>query len=215
MLLKKREAGGPRENAPLRRAPESIPAQRLLRPLIIFIFLTTFSAAVLFSVMSFIPLFLVDKIGYSKETAGAFFAIIYSAGLWVSPIGGYLSDRFGPIPVILIVLLLTGPVIFLLNFASSSLGIAILLLALGVIIYVRMPVSELYILSRTPEGKRSAVLGIYFFSSMEGGGILTPVMGFMIDHLGFFASYSLAALIIILTTLICGILLRGEWKPVP
>ncbi len=212
LLLKRKEAGGPQVKAPRQRAPERVPAPHGLRPLIIFIFMSTFTAAVLFTVMSFIPLFLVDKIGYSKETAGAFFAIIYSAGLWVSPIGGYLSDRFGSIPVILIVLLLTGPVILLLNFVTSWLGIALLLLALGVIIYVRMPVSELYILSRTPEGKRSAILGIYFFSSMEGGGILTPVMGYMIDHLGFFASYSLAASIIILTTLICGFLLRGEWQ---
>jgi MFS family permease len=108
LLLKKHGAGGPVERTQAHRASETIPTQRLLRPLIVFIFLSTFSAAVLFSVMSFIPLFLVDKIGFSKETAGAFYAIIYSAGLWVSPIGGYLSDRFGSIPVILIVLLLPG-----------------------------------------------------------------------------------------------------------
>jgi FSR family fosmidomycin resistance protein-like MFS transporter len=185
----------------------------LVHPLIVFIFLSTFSAAVLFSVMSFIPLFLVDKIGFSKETAGAFFALIYSAGLWVSPIGGYLSDRYGSIPVILIVLLLTGPVIFLLNFVSSWPAIGILLVAVGVIIYMRMPVSELYILSHTPERRRSAVLGIYFFSSMEGGGVLTPVMGYLIDQLGFFVSYTLAAAIVILTTLICGFLLRDNLKP--
>jgi MFS family permease len=215
LLLKKHGAGGPVERIQAHRASEMIPTQRLLRPLIVFIFLSTFSAAILFSVMSFIPLFLVDRIGFSKETAGAFYAIIYSAGLWVSPIGGYLSDRFGSIPVILIVLLLTGPVIFLLNFVSSWLGIGILLLALGFIIYVRMPVSEVYILSHTPEGRRSAVLGIYFFSSMEGGGILTPVMGYLIDHLGFFVSYTLAASLILVTTLICGILLRGHSKPKP
>jgi MFS family permease len=213
LLLRKHGTGGPAGPAQVRHPSETVPAQRLLRPLIVFIFLSTFSAAVLFSVMSFIPLFLVDKIGFSKETAGAFFAIIYSAGLWVSPIGGYLSDRYGSIPVILVVLLLTGPVIFLLNFVSSWLGIAALLLALGVIIYVRMPVSEVYILSHTPEGRRSAVLGIYFFSSMEGGGILTPVMGYLIDHLGFFASYTLAASMIILTTLVCGFLLRDDLKP--
>jgi ACS family D-galactonate transporter-like MFS transporter len=155
----------------------------------------------------------VDKIGYSKETAGTFFAVIYSAGLWASPLGGYLSDRFGPIPVLLFVLLLTGPVIFLLHFVSSWLGIGVLLLTLGMIIYVRMPVSESYILSHTPERSRSAVLGIYFFAGMEGGGILTPVMGYLIDHLGFFVSYTLAASIIILTILICGFLLRGELKP--
>ena len=213
LLLKKREAGEPVGQIRIRPPSEKIPKQRLLGPLIVVIFLSTFSAAVLFSVMSFIPLFLVDKIGYSKETAGTFFALIYSAGLWASPLGGYLSDRFGSIPVLLFVLFLTGPVIFLFHFVSSWLGIGILLLALGMIIYVRMPVSESYILFHTPEGRRSAVLGIYFFAGMEGGGILTPIMGYMIDHLGFFVTYTFCASIIILTTLICGILLRGNLKP--
>ena len=213
LVLKKREAGVGTDRKRALRPTESVPAQRLFGPLIVVIFLSTFSAAVLFSVMSFIPLFLVDKIGYSKETAGTFFAVIYSAGLWASPLGGYLSDRFGPIPVLLFVLLLTGPVIFLLHFVSSWWGIGILLLALGIIIYVRMPVSESYILAHTPERKRSAVLGVYFFAGMEGGGILTPLMGYLIDHLGFFVTYTLAASMIVLTTLICGILLRGGSKP--
>jgi MFS family permease len=209
LLLKKREAKGSMNRGRSPRPTEKVPGERLFRPLIVVIFLSTFSAAVLFSVMSFIPLFLVDKIGYSKETAGTFFAVIYSAGLWASPLGGYLSDRFGPIPVLLFVLLLTGPVIFLLHFVSSWLGIGILLLALGMIIYVRMPVSESYILSHTPEGRRSAVLGIYFFAGMEGGGILTPLMGYLIDHLGFYLSFSIAAIALVAITLFCSILLRG------
>jgi predicted MFS family arabinose efflux permease len=142
LLLKKPETGKPLDQVRIPRPSEKIPKQRLFGPLIVVIFLSTFSAAVLFSVMSFIPLFLVDKIGYSKKTAGTFFALIYSAGLWASPMGGYLSDRFGSIPVLLFVLFLTGPVIFLLQFVSSWLGIGILLLVLGMIIYVRMPVSE-------------------------------------------------------------------------
>jgi MFS family permease len=209
LLLKKREAGESMDRGRSARPTARVPGERLFRPLIVVIFLSTFSAAVLFSVMSFIPLFLVDKIGYSKETAGTFFAVIYSAGLWASPLGGYLSDRFGPIPVLLFVLLLTGPVIFLLHFVSSWLGIGILLLALGMIIYVRMPVSESYILSHTPEGRRSAVLGIYFFAGMEGGGILTPLMGYLIDHLGFYLSFSIAAIALVAITLFCSILLRG------
>jgi MFS transporter, FSR family, fosmidomycin resistance protein len=213
LLLKKREVPRSTERGRPSRPVAKEHPQRLFGPLIVVIFLSTFSAAVLFSVMSFIPLFLVDKIGYSKETAGTFFAVIYSAGLWASPLGGYLSDRFGPIPVLLFVLLLTGPVIFMLHFVSSWWAIGILLLALGMIMYVRMPVSESYILAHTPERRRSAVLGVYFFAGMEGGGILTPLVGYLIDHLGFFVTYTSAASIIVLTTLICGILLRGGSKP--
>lgn len=189
---------------------ESLPAAAGLRPLTVFIFLSTFSGAVLFSVTSFIPLFLVDRIGFSKETAGAFFAFIYSAGLWASPLGGYLSDRWGAIPVLLFVLFLAGPVVYLLNFSSSWMGIGVLLLLIGVIIYVRMPVSEAYIIAHTPQHKRSTILGIYFFSSMEGGGLLTPVMGYLIDHLGFYLSFTFAGIILVAVTLFCSLLLRGS-----
>lgn len=185
-------------------------ASRHPRRLFIFIILSTSTAAVIFATISFIPLFLVDHFNFSKEKAGAFFAFIYSAGLWMSPLGGYISDRWGRIPVVLTVCFLAGPVIFLLNFVSSGWGIAILLLTIGMIIYVRMPVSEAYIIEQTREGSRSFILGIYFFGSMEGGGLLTPVMGYLIDHLGFFASYTLAGVTIITITLICSFYLRAN-----
>jgi MFS family permease len=208
VLLGKRSATASRDGASSPLSQESSPAPRRVRALVVFIFLSTFTHAILFSAMSFIPLFLVDRVGFGKETAGAFFAFIYSAGLWVGPLGGYLSDRFGPIPVVVTVLFLAGPVIFLLNFVSSWLGVGIVLLAIGIIIYVRMPVSEAYIISHTSERNRSTILGIYFFSGMEGGGVLTPVMGYMIDRLGFYTSFGIAGILLVSATFICYLLLR-------
>jgi MFS family permease len=83
------------------------------------------------------------------------------------------------------------------------------------IIYVRMPVSESYILAHTPERRRSAVLGVYFFAGMEGGGILTPFVGYLIDHLGFFMTYTLGAAILVVATSVCGVLLRGKGRVAP
>ncbi len=181
-----------------------------VRRLVAFIFLSTFTSAVIFSVVSFIPLLLVDRLGFSQETAGAFFALIYSAGLWMSPLGGYLSDRFGTIPMILTVCLLSGPIIYLLNLVHSPYIMAILLLAIGVIIYTRMPVSEAFIIGETPEQNRSSVLGIYYFGSMEGGGILTPVMGYLIDHFGFHLSFTMAGAVVVTVTFICSIWLQAN-----
>jgi MFS transporter, FSR family, fosmidomycin resistance protein len=178
----------------------------------VFIFMSTFCGALLLSVMSFIPLYLVDRLGFSKETAGALYAFIYSAGLWASPLGGYLSDRLGAVPVILAVLFVAGPAAYLLNFVSSWLGIGALLLLIGMIIYVRMPVSEAYIISKTSERNRSTILGIYFFGNMEGSGLLAPLMGYMIDHLGFYLSFSIAAIALVVVTSACSLLLRSSAK---
>ncbi len=180
------------------------------RRLVIFIFMSTFAGSIIFSVMSFLPLYLVDRVGFQKETAGAFFSLLYSGGFWGGPMGGYLSDRFGPIPVVLAFLFLAGPVLYLFQFASSWLGTAILLLTIGMIIYVRMPVSEAYIVAETSPHNRSAILGIYYFSHMEGGGVLAPVMGYMIDHLGFSFTFPIAGILLVGVTLICSLFLRQK-----
>jgi MFS family permease len=178
--------------------------------LVSFIVLTTFTQAVLFSVMSFIPLFLVGQFGVSGETAAALVALIFSTGLWAGPLGGYLSDRLGNVPVILAVCLLAVPVIYLLNLVPYGLGFGALLVALGMIIYIRMPVSEAYIVGQTSGRNRSTILGIYYFSSMEGGGLLTPLMGSLIDRLGFHPSFAIAGAAILVVTLICSIWLRNS-----
>ncbi|MBC8420649.1 MAG: hypothetical protein H8E10_18855 [Desulfobacterales bacterium] len=88
-------------------------------------------------------------------------------------------------------------------------GIYAILVALGIIFYVRMPVSESYIAGKTSAKNRSTILGIYFFSGMEGGGVQTPVMGYIIDRFGFYASFTAAGAVMLLGTLICTLFL---WK---
>jgi len=188
--------------------PAGAARRRFARTLVPFIILSTFTGAVIYSTISFIPLFLVDHFRYSKETAGALFAFIYSGGLWMSPLGGYLSDRWGRVPVILTVCFLAGPVIFLLNWVPSGFGIILLLITVGMIIYARMPVSEAYIIEQTQERNRSLILGIYFFSSSEGGSLLTPVIGYLIDHFGFDLSFSIAGAAVLLVTFLCSLWLR-------
>ena len=183
-----------------------------LRRLVVFIVLATFTGAVMLSTVAFIPLYLVDHFHFGKEKAGALFAVIYFAGLWMSPLGGYISDRLGRVPVVLVACLIAGPVVYLLNWVSSEWSVILLLLLFGMIIYTRMPAAEAFVISQTSERNRSAVLGIYFFSAMEGGGLLTPVMGYCIDHLGFYYSFTIAGAAIVIVTLICAVLLNGWVK---
>ena len=173
--------------------------------LVPFIILATFTHAVLLSTMSFIPLYLVDHFGISKVTAAASMALIYSAGLWASPLGGFLSDHLGRVPVVLTVCFIAGPVIYLLNLVPYGLGIGAVLVLIGMIVYIRMPVSEAYIVDQISKRHRSTVLGIYFFSNIEGGGILTPVMGHLIDQLGFYSSFTIASAALVAVTLVCSI----------
>jgi len=180
------------------------------RRLVWFIILSSSTQAVTFSVIAFIPLFLVDNFGVSEKTGAQALALVYSCGLWASPLAGYISDRLGRVPVVLAVAFMVGPVIYLLNMVPYGIGLAILMILLGVFLYVRMPVSESYIIGQAPERNRSTILGIYYLSSMEGGGILTPVIGNLIDNFGFGTSFSIAGATVLGLTILCSFFLWGD-----
>jgi MFS family permease len=178
--------------------------------LVWLIILSTFASAVAFSTTAFIPLYLVDHFGVAEDTAARFVAIVYSAGVWASPLGGYLSDRFGTVPVIIGSCFAAAPLVYLLNLVPFGVAIGAVLLIFGMTTYFRMPSSEAYIVSHTSERNRSTVLGIYFFCAIEGGGVLTPLMGALIDRLGFHTSFSIAAAAIFVVSIICSIGLRSR-----
>jgi len=76
--------------------------------------------------------------------------------------------------------------------------------------YIRMPAAESFIIGRTPIHRRSTIMGIYYFSAMEAGGILAPVMGSFIDRFGFHPTFSIAGGTVVLVTLICTVFLWGS-----
>jgi len=186
---------------------ETAPAPGHVRRLVVFILLSTFTWAVMSSTIAFIPLFLVDHCGVGEETAASLLAIIYSAGFWAGPLGGYLSDRLGRVPVMLAVCFTSGPIFYLLNLVPYGPGFGALLLVIGTILIMRSPISEAYIFGQTSRRQRSTILGIYFFSGNEGSGVLTPAMGYLIDRLGFYRSFTIASAALFTVTLGCSLLL--------
>ena len=86
----------------------------------------------------------------------------------------------------------------------------ILLLVLGIIMSTRMPASELFIVGQTSKRNRSTILGIYYFTAVEVGGILNPAIGRIIDRFGFNAGFASAAALLFCATLVCAFFLRED-----
>lgn len=167
-----------------------------------------------FSTLSFIPLFVVDHFGGSEQAGAALLALAYSAGFWAAPLGGYLSDRLGTLVVLLLASLVIGPILYLLNVASYGWGISAVLLALGVSLYLRMPTTEAYIVGQTSERNRSTILGIYHFGAAEGAGVVTPTIGYLIDRFGFSTSFTIVGASMMAIALGCGLFLwRSRNQP--
>jgi len=110
----------------------------------------------------------------------------------------------------IVVSLITGPIIYLLNLVPYSWGIPVVALAIGMVRHVPMPVAEAYIIGQTSERNRSTILGIYYFGSRGGPGVVTPIIGYLIDHFGFHTSFSVVGAAMVILTLGCSIFLWGS-----
>jgi MFS family permease len=188
------------------------PRQERMGRIVLFLLFSTFTAAVVMSITAFIPLIMVDHFRQSKETAAALLSLAYAAVFWAGPLGGYFADRFGSIPVTVAICSIAGPVIILFTVLPYGLGIYALLLLTGTVVFARMAASEMFIVNQAPAGSRSTILGIYYFAGTEGGGVLTPLLGYAIDHLGFRMAFTIAGGITLLVTLACSFWLLRENK---
>ena len=63
----------------------------------------------------------------------------------------------------------------------------------------------------TPEYRRSTILGIYFFANAEISGLLTPVIGILIDWIGFSSSFTVVSITLAVIVLISSMFIwRGR-----
>jgi len=186
---------------------EAPPAPGHKRRLITVVVLSSFTQALVMSIVSFIPLFLVDTFSTGKETAAASISLVYLMGLWAGPFGGYLSDRFSRVGIIVTVCFMAGIVIYLLNIVPYGIGTAVVLVLIGILMYINTTSAQAFIADQTSARNRSTMLGFYFFGNMEGTGILTPALGYLIDHLGFHTSFTISSAAIVVALVVCSSIL--------
>jgi MFS family permease len=179
-----------------------------LRRLITVTVLGSFTQAMLLSIVSFVPLFLVDTFNTGKETAAASISLVYFMGLWAGPLGGYLSDRFGRTAMITATCTVASVMIYCIGIAPYGFGTAAVLVVTGITLYFNTTVAQAYIVDQASAKNRSTVLGFFFFGNMEGTGVLTPLLGYLIDHFGFHMSFMYSSAAILTVLIICSIILR-------
>jgi len=185
--------------------PAHVPWQKLVP----FILISVTAGTIIRSVSAYLSLYAVDNLGVSEVAAAMLMAIAPAVGFIAAPVGGYLSDRFGSMTVLLVTSYLGIPFIYLLGIASSATTLAAIMVAIGIVSSMRMPTSESYITGNTPEHRRATILGLYFFAGTEAFGLLTPVIGNLIDRVGFHSTFTIASAVMGAVVIVCSLFL---WK---
>ena len=170
------------------------------RDLLAFMALSAVTTIAVTAVISFIPLFLVDHFGMSQASAALIIAIVYFTGIFANPLAGFLSDRVGRIPLLVVASLGLLPVLFFINSVPRGWGVDLVLVAYGTIIAMTQTSSESHIVGNVSENNCSSVLGGYYFTTMAGSGVLIPLLGALIDARGLHFGLTIVAGVVALTT---------------
>ena len=191
----------------------ALPARIQWRKLAPFLLMSVATGTMVQSVSGYLSLFAVDYLGVSEATAARLIAVTPLVGLFAAPMGGYLSDRFGSVPVLIVVSCLAAPLIYLIGVVPNVAMLVVVMVAIGLVSNTRMPTSESYIFGNIPAHRRATILGFYFFAGAEAAGLLTPVVGYLIDEIEFYNTTSIISGSLAVIVVACSIfMLKNRGK---
>jgi MFS family permease len=173
-----------------------------------FLVLTVGTGMIVQSVGSYYSMYAADHLKVAPAVVVLLMGISPFVGMFVAPLGGYLSDRIGAIPVVISSALIAGPLLFAVSLASNVWIFAVILVLIGITNMARAPSSEAYFVTHIPVHRRATILGIYFFAGMELAGVMTPLAGRLIDSYDFAPVLIGAAISQFVLAVVCAFLLR-------
>lgn len=155
-----------------------------------------------------IPLYLSEHLDMDTLAVGLHLSLLTGVGIVTSPAFGFLSDRIGRLPVVLIVLAAKVVIAVLIAVAGSGVLLTLLIAAMGAFNFVVNPLVQTWALDlshgRDLEG---TMLGVLDGSNLIFRGAAPLVVGGVVAALGFEALFwyiavmSGAALLVVLFTL--------------
>ena len=180
---------------------EQPPPPGNIRRLVAFLTMTVLAGGAGMSVMAFFTLYAVDILGLTEANAAKILSLIFVSGLYAGPIGGWLSDKFGRVPIIVICGVVDGLMIFALPRVQWGFLFFLVLFAMGLVLALRMPVTEAFLIGQTAPRYRSRVFALYYFTMQYTGAVFAPFMGKLVDLWGFTRCFTISAIIVVVVTL--------------
>ena len=210
IYLKRRTGKAYAQEARRRSGEDRPPPPGNVRRMVAFFTMTVLAGGAGMSIMAFLTLYAVDILGATEETAASLLSIVFFSGLWAGPVGGYLSDRVGRVPIIIVTGLFGGVLILIIQFAGWGLGFFAILFFMGLNFALRFPVSEAFIMGQAPSRHRSKLFGVYYFTMQYTGAVFAPIMGGFIDRWGFDVCFTISGSTVLVVTAVCSVFLWGS-----
>jgi MFS transporter, FSR family, fosmidomycin resistance protein len=150
------------------------------------------------TLLTFLPLFLANEMGYPPSWIGGLLFALQAAGFVAAPVSGHLSDRMGRRNIIMASMAMSGVVLLFMALAGRSPAFALFVAVLGFFLFATRSVLQAWLLEAAPKHLGGTAIGILFGAQAVGAAIGPLVAGVIADHYGITATfYYLAATIVV------------------
>jgi MFS family permease len=153
------------------------------------------------TLLTFLPVYLANDMGYSPFWVGACLFALQAAGFTASPIAGHLSDRLGRKQILVGSMLATAVVLAAMAFSGGSPWFIALVAVLGFFLYATRPVIQAWLLEATPRNMAGSSIGVLFGAQALGGAIGPLLGGLVADRYGLLATFYFLAMTIVVANL--------------
>jgi len=159
---------------------------------------STFRSMTQSALLTFLPVYLANQMGYSPFVVGACLFALQAAGFAAAPIAGHLSDRMGRRSIVMSSMATTAVVLVAMALSGGSVLFVALVAVLGFFLYAIRPVIQAWLLEATPRNMGGSSIGILFGAQALGAAAGPLIAGMVADRQGLLATfYFLAATIVV------------------
>lgn len=156
------------------------------------------------AVLTFLPIYIRDTLGYSDFMLGIYLTLLYVMGIASQPVMGVASDRLGRKAVLLPSFLGLALLYLAIGFAQRGVELGLVIAALGLFFYAILNITQTAVMDVAEKGVQASTMGVM---SLIGQPFTlgAPVFaGFLVTHFGiksaflFASASSMAAVLVLL-----------------
>jgi predicted MFS family arabinose efflux permease len=174
---------------------------------------STFRSMTQSALLTFLPVYLANQMGYSPFVVGACLFALQAAGFAAAPIAGHLSDRMGRRSIVMGSMATTAVVLVAMALSGGSLLFVALVAVLGFFLYAIRPVIQAWLLEATPRNMGGSSIGILFGAQAIGAAAGPFIAGMVADRQGLIATFYFLAATIVIANLFVVFMPRVTTRP--